>query len=138
MSEEKRMILEMVKEGKITVEEAERLLEKAAPGESLHGPTQVAKPNSRKFLRIRVTEDGKHKANINIPIALAEVGLNLIPKDKLKVEGKEINMTQNLKLIEEGTGTSRSCLFTIPEKFVLVVVSQTISTKAQKISTEDY
>ena len=103
MSEEKRMILEMVKEGKISVEEAEQLLEKANPGESLAGTPRVKKPNSKRFLRVRVTEEDKVKANVNIPIALAEVGLNLIPKDKLKVDGKQINMDQILKLIEEGT-----------------------------------
>ncbi len=52
---------------------------------------------------MRVTEEDKVKANVNIPIALAEVGLNLIPKAKLKVDGKQINMDQILKLIEEGT-----------------------------------
>lgn len=103
MSEEKKLILEMVKNGKVSVEEAERLLEKAMPGERLPVKSTGQKPNSRKFLRIRVTEEGKPKANVNIPIALAEVGLNLIPKDKLKVDGKEINMAQILKLIEEGT-----------------------------------
>ena len=82
MSEEKRIILEMLKEGKISVEEAEQLLEKANPGESFGDTSQNKKPNSKKFLRVRVTEEDKVKANINIPIALAEVGLNLIPKSK--------------------------------------------------------
>jgi hypothetical protein len=103
MSEEKRMILEMLKEGKISLEEAEELLEKANPGESSAVTQRIKKPNSKRFLRVRVTEEDKVKANVNIPIALAEVGLNLIPKDKLKVDGKQINMDQILKLIEEGT-----------------------------------
>jgi len=103
MSEEKRIILEMLKEGKISVEEAEQLLEKANPGESIDDTPKIKKPNSKKFLRVRVTEENKVKANVNIPIALAEVGLNLIPKSKLKVDGKQINMDQILKLIEEGT-----------------------------------
>ncbi len=103
MSEEKRMILEMLKDGKITVAEAEQLLEKANPGESIKDTPQIKKPNSKKFLRVRVTEEDKVKANVNIPIALAEVGLNLIPKSKLKVDGKQINMDDILKLIEEGT-----------------------------------
>ena len=103
MSEEKRMILEMLKEGKISLEEAEELLDKANPGESAATTKRIKKPNSKRFLRVRVTEEDKVKANVNIPIALAEVGLNLIPKDKLKVDGKQINMDQILKLIEEGT-----------------------------------
>jgi DUF4097 and DUF4098 domain-containing protein YvlB len=102
MSDEKKMILEMLKEGKISVEEAEQLLEKANPGESMSEKPKK-KPNSKRFLRVRVTEEDKVKANVNIPIALAEVGLNLVPKDKLKVDGKQINMDEILKLIEEGT-----------------------------------
>lgn len=102
MSEEKKIILEMLKDGKISVEEAEQLLEKANPGETFDN-VQKKKPNSKKFLRVRVTEEDKTIANVNIPIALAEVGLNLIPKSKLKVDGKQINMDHILKLIEEGT-----------------------------------
>lgn len=103
MNEEKRKILEMVKEGKVTFEEAEQLLDKLNLSESSENTPKIRKPNSKRFLRVRVTEDDKVKANVNIPIALAEVGLNLIPKDKLKVDGKQINMDQILKLIEEGT-----------------------------------
>ncbi len=103
MSEEKRIILEMLKEGKISIEEAEKLLEKVNPGESFDNTPKNKKANSKKFLRIRVTEEDKAIANVNIPIAFAEVGLNLIPKSKLKVDGKQINVEQILKLIEEGT-----------------------------------
>jgi polyhydroxyalkanoate synthesis regulator phasin len=59
MNEEKRIILEMVKEGKISVEEAEQLLEKANPGESPSVSSRIKKPNSKKFLRVRVTEEDK-------------------------------------------------------------------------------
>ena len=103
MNEEKRIILEMLREGKISTDEAEQLLEKTNTGETLSNAPKNKKPNSKKFLRVRVTEEDKVKANVNIPIALAEVGLNLIPKDKLKVDGKQINMEQILKLIEAGT-----------------------------------
>ena len=103
MDEEKRLILEMLREGKISVEEAEQLFEKANPGKTSGTSLQTNKPNSKKFLRVRVTEEDKVKANINIPIALAEVGLNLIPKGKLMVDGKQIDMDHILKLIQEGT-----------------------------------
>ena len=103
MNEEKRKILEMVKEGKITLEEAEQLLDKLNLGESSNNAPRIKKPNSKKFLRVRVTEEDKVKVKVNIPIALAAVGLNLIPKAKLNVDGKQINMDQILKLIEEGT-----------------------------------
>jgi hypothetical protein len=102
MSEEKRMILEMVKDGKITVDEAEQLLEKAQPGESVDDTEVVKKPRSRKFLRIRVTEEDQEKVNIKIPMALAKVGLKFIPKNKLKVNGEEINSDQIMEMIKEG------------------------------------
>jgi hypothetical protein len=103
MSEEKRLILEMVKEGKISVEEAEQLLEKANPGESIDDTTGVKKQDSKKFLRVRVTEEDKVKANIKIPIGLAKVGLKIIPKEKLTVNGEQIDVDEILRMIKEGT-----------------------------------
>lgn len=103
MSEEKRIILEMVKEGKISVDEAELLLEKANPGESFDDTPVTQKPNSKKFLRIRVTEEDQVKANIKIPIALAKVGLKLVPKGKLQVNGEQISSDQLMEIIKEGT-----------------------------------
>lgn len=103
MSEEKRIILEMVKEGKISVDEAEQLLEKANPGESFDDTPVTKKPNSKKFLRIRVTEEDQEKANIKIPIALAKVGLKLVPKGKLNVNGEQISSDQIMEMIKEGT-----------------------------------
>ena len=103
MSEEKRLILEMLKEGKISVEEAEGLLEKAIPGEKVEDAPAAKKPNSKKFLRVRVTEEDKVKANVNIPIALAKVGLKFIPKEKMMVNGEPIDADEILKMIKEGT-----------------------------------
>ena len=103
MSEEKRLILEMAKEGKISVEEAEQLLEKANPVETIDDTSGIKKPNSKKFLHIRVTEEDKVKANINIPIALAKVGLKIIPKGKLGVNGEPIDVDEILRMIKEGT-----------------------------------
>ncbi len=40
---------------------------------------------------------------INIPIALAKVGLKIIPKEKLTVNGEQINIDQILEMIKEGT-----------------------------------
>ncbi|OGT30023.1 MAG: hypothetical protein A3E87_09840 [Gammaproteobacteria bacterium RIFCSPHIGHO2_12_FULL_35_23] len=99
MNEEKKLILEMVKEGKISVDEAEKLLEST---KQTHDEALPVKSINRKFLRIIVVEENNTKVNINIPLALAEVGLKLIPKDKLKVEGKQIDVNEILKLIQEG------------------------------------
>ncbi len=103
MSEEKRIILEMVKDGKISVDEAEQLLEKANPGDSIDDTTVAKKPSSKKFLRIRVTEEDEVKVNIKIPMALAKVGLKFIPKGKLKVNGEQISADQIMQMIQDGS-----------------------------------
>lgn len=103
MSEEKKMILEMVKEGKISVEEAEKLLDKVdADRVSENTITCESDDPNKKFLRVRVIDGGETNVNINIPIALAGIGLKFIPKDKLNLNGQEINIEQILQLIDEG------------------------------------
>ena len=104
MQEDRKMVLETLKEGKITAEEADKLLgELDSPVEK---SLSVSNNNTlnKKFLRIRVTDStGETNVNVNIPIALAEVGLKMVPKEKLKVNGQEISIEHILELIEEGT-----------------------------------
>jgi len=102
MNEERMLVLDTLKEGKITSEEANKLLS------DMETPTIVDKPRggstlNKKFLRIRVTDNEDTNVNINIPIALAEVGLKMVPKEKLKIKGQEISIDHILDLIEEGT-----------------------------------
>jgi hypothetical protein len=100
MSEERKLVLEMLSAGKINVAEAEKLLEAAAVAEQ--GEALISKSLNKKFLRVLVKEENNTKVNINIPIALAEVGLKLVPKDALKVDGKIIDINEILKLVAEG------------------------------------
>ncbi len=98
MSEETLKILEMVKSQKISVEDGEKLLEtinKKSNSSETH-------PN-KKFLRVRVLEGSDKKVNVNIPLALAEVGLRMIPEEKLKLNNQQISVNQLLDLIEAGT-----------------------------------
>ena len=65
----------MVAEGKISAEDAARLLEALNP-----------KPVSRKAgrkLHILITQEGseKPKLNLSIPVKLAQIGMKLIPKN---------------------------------------------------------
>jgi len=76
MSEETRRVLEMVSQGKVTVGEAEQLLQAVASGTD---PEQ--KPNP-KYFRITVTKpatEGKKAENVNIrvPISVVRGGLRL-------------------------------------------------------------
>jgi len=79
MSDDRRKILEMLATGRITAEEAERLLDALGPG-SRPGTTPVAP--GPKYLRIEMEKarddhrDPKH-ANIRVPLQLLRAGVKL-------------------------------------------------------------
>ena len=79
MNEERRMILEMLQEGAISVEEAERLME-ALPAEESRQLTTAAPARagvSPKRVVVLVTENGKQKVNVRVPFSLVRVGLKM-------------------------------------------------------------
>jgi len=73
--EEKKRIINMVAEGKISAEEAARLLE------ALH-PKPISSKMGRK-LHILITQEGseKPKLNLSIPVKLAQFGMKFISKN---------------------------------------------------------
>jgi len=86
MSEQKRKVLAMLAEGKISVEDAERLL--AAVERAEHDSAEQPSPvngKKPKFLCVKVnakegheSRHGKHEhVNIRIPIALIKAGVKL-------------------------------------------------------------
>lgn len=99
MNKEQKMILEMVKDGKVSVEEAQRLLDVSAQEDG----KVLQKSPTRRFLRVFVVEGDKTKVNINVPVALAEVALKLIPKDRLSLESHNIDLEEILKMIDDET-----------------------------------
>jgi len=77
LSEERMRILNMVKEGQVTAEEAARLLEALKTSSAAESaPGAAAKP---RWLRVRVTDraTGKTKVNVNVPVSLLDVGLKM-------------------------------------------------------------
>ena len=100
MNEEKKLILQMLSEGKITIQEAEDLLD--AQSTAIKDDTSTIKPTSKRFLKIFIKEGENTKININFPLALAEAGLKLIPTDQLKIEGYDIDVNEIISLIKEG------------------------------------
>lgn len=79
-SEERLKILKMVEEGKITAEEAARLL--AALSQSRkpeRKPIPRGPGGSTRWLRVRVTDSltGKTKATVNLPMGLVDAGLKI-------------------------------------------------------------
>jgi len=82
MTTERRQVLDMLAGGKISAEEAERLLEKLGdpsggdrtdPVERA-GETAGARP---KFLRVLVTSTQGDEVNIRVPLALVRTGIKL-------------------------------------------------------------
>lgn len=112
MNEERTKILEMLAQGKITVADAERLMEAMgntkSSAQSTEEPTRQISNNSKpKFMRIEVDEgpDGD-RVNIRVPLQLLRAGVKfagLIPevaRDKVNksLEEKGINFDiANLK-----------------------------------------
>ncbi len=101
---DKEKILKMVAEGKISVEEAEKLLraigrqtQQQQSDESLvvlKEPERGKKKLSGKIV-IEIKSAKGENVKIKLPLRLANLGLNMIPKDKLNEFSKEgINLKE--------------------------------------------
>lgn len=103
MSEERKRILQMLGEGKITADEAEGLLTALQE--------EKVKPSLRKeakFLRVKVWEDGKDKVNVNIPLSLAKLAMKFIPSDaKATLDQQEIDLAAILKEIQDSPSAGK-------------------------------
>lgn len=85
MSEERKKILEMLAAGKITADEAEKLLDKlssnasnAAPGTET--PPASATPGTAKpkYLRIVVDQPGRDPVNVRVPLSFLSSAKSLL------------------------------------------------------------
>ena len=81
MSEERRQILEMLAEGKISAADAERLLDKLGYDQTNENPQSPAalpaKPSKLKYLRVLVDSADGDKVNVRVPLALIRTGMKL-------------------------------------------------------------
>ena len=89
MNEQRRQILEMLAEGKITADEAERLID-ALEREQPESPSgAVSRPKPRpKYLRVLVEDnsDAPSRINVRVPLQLLRAGVrltSLIPPEAL-------------------------------------------------------
>jgi len=85
LSEERRKVLQMVEEGKLSPEDGARLLSalgQADEPQEETAPASSAGMNGRYF-RVRVTNltTGKQKVTVNIPLGLVEFGLRFVPEN---------------------------------------------------------
>jgi len=107
MMEERKQILEMLAQGKITADDAERLLDKLGTGEtdrSSSGPAPASRQSGvkPKYLRVHVDSSDGDKVNIRIPLALIRTGIKLttlLPEhanEKLGEQGVDLSKLSEL------------------------------------------
>ena len=87
MSEERKKVLEMLAEGKISVDEAERLLEALKRKVTETSPQTALTQSSNnlpKYLFVKVDAVDGDKVNIRVPLKLVKAGIKLqalLPQD---------------------------------------------------------
>jgi hypothetical protein len=106
MSNDRRKVLEMLAEGKISAADAERLLSKLGTAPT-NDASEEARPDTPrrplKYLRVLVDSEGGDKVNIRVPIALVRTGLlltSMIPaaaSDELQKRGVDLSSLSALK-----------------------------------------
>ena len=112
MNENRRQILEMLSAGKITADEAERLMSAletpGAASTATNGATATVVKPRPKYLRVMVHDESKGSSptevNVRIPMQLLRAGVrlaSLIPvqardqvNDALREQGLQIDLTQ--------------------------------------------
>jgi len=111
MNEQRRQILQMLAEGKITADEAERLIDALEREQPESPPGAASRPKPRpKYLRVLVSwednsgGDGPGRVNVRVPLQLLRAGVrltSLIPPQaltqvntKLHESGVPIDLTQ--------------------------------------------
>ncbi len=100
LKEEKMQILKMIEDGKITSKDGLELLSALEEKEDM----PITKPS--KWLRIKVHDpDDNTKVNVNIPLALVDVGLKMATKFSPELKNsdlKDIDFNEIAELIKNG------------------------------------
>ena len=84
MNENSRRVLEMLSEGKVSVDEAERLLslvdeepETTTAVQPLAPPAPPQAGSARRYLRVTVDSDDDEHIDVRVPLALIKAGVKL-------------------------------------------------------------
>lgn len=122
MSVERKKVLEMLAAGKITADDAEKLLEKLGSAEGTtesttpaEAPATAEKSRSR-YLRIEVDEPDGKKVNLRVPLAFVRSGMaiaGVLPEQlqqKLSARGINIGLIAGIKGWGKDSGVAQENL----------------------------
>jgi len=114
MDSERRKVLDMLAEGKVSADDAERLLKKldgAGAGDAADAADETdgqrAGPAPLKYLRVLVDSADGDKVNIRVPLGLLRTGVSLatlLPSaagEKLSENGIDLSHLSGDALVEE-------------------------------------
>jgi hypothetical protein len=113
MNSEEKQVLDMLAQGTITADEAERLLERLSGPAAGASPTGSAPPTpgatattseprrsgaAAKFLRITIDDADGDKVNVRVPLELMRTGIQLgamlPPETRKKLDAKGIDLSK--------------------------------------------
>ena len=107
MNNERKKILEILASSKISVEEAEKLLEALGGADESAAPKAKAPPKMPTYFHVRVeSKPGvakKNSVNVRVPFKLVRAGMKLASLIPLDVQGK-VNVAMKEKGIEIDIG----------------------------------
>ncbi|MBI4771671.1 MAG: hypothetical protein HY784_14980 [Chloroflexi bacterium] len=101
-AEERKKILKMIEEGKISAEDGARLLSALSGSEGRSAAGAGALPEAR-WLRIRVTDSitGKAKVSVNVPTSLVDMAIKMGARFAPEIEGFELQ--QVIEALKSGS-----------------------------------
>ncbi len=106
---EKLTILKMVEEGKITVEEASKLLQAVEDKKEEFALVTKSNENSErtaKWIKIKVLDEDGTRVNVNLPIALVDVAFKIAKASDsnfdVKLGNVNVDIDAIIKMIQEG------------------------------------
>ena len=97
-AEERMQILQLLSDGKVSADEAAKLLKALEEGSRPKAPP----PAEPRWLKVQVTDlaSGKRKVNVTIPMGLVDAGVKVGARFAPEVEG--MNLDELLNTLDQG------------------------------------